>query len=178
MSKTRYAMHYQCKDCGEMRLVWLELGLEEHGEDHKPVPFSILCPECNGTHMYHVDWDADIELEKPREIMEDEDRFTNDPERDCGHYVPGSPELTGYHHHDQDGCSLCGGQMPDGRELVCIENMNREDHSHHLLTVTARPKDRMLVIRNLIRRRDGSSYKLSDAIPLKYCPECGRQIHE
>lgn len=42
------AMKYQCQNCGISWWMFLEKGLEEPGEDHKPVPFIIHCPVCGG----------------------------------------------------------------------------------------------------------------------------------
>lgn len=56
-------MKYQCENCGEIRLMFLESGLEETLPDghRKPVPFTILCPKCYGL-MRHVDWQEDRKL--------------------------------------------------------------------------------------------------------------------
>ncbi len=45
------AMKYQCQNCGISWWMFLEKGLEEPGEDHKPVPFIIGCPVCGGPAM-------------------------------------------------------------------------------------------------------------------------------
>ena len=42
------AMKYACEKCGLSWWMFLEKGLEEFGENHKPVPFTIQCPVCHG----------------------------------------------------------------------------------------------------------------------------------
>ena len=42
------AMKYGCEKCGLTWWMFLEKGLEEFGENHKPVPFVIGCPLCGG----------------------------------------------------------------------------------------------------------------------------------
>lgn len=41
-------MKYGCERCGFTWWMLIEKGLEEFGEDHKPVPFTIGCPICSG----------------------------------------------------------------------------------------------------------------------------------
>ena len=44
------AMFYRCKNCGKTWIMWLEVGVEDHGENgrpHQPCPFTILC-DCGG----------------------------------------------------------------------------------------------------------------------------------
>lgn len=40
-------MKYRCEQCGHKWLMFLEKGIEEFGEDHKPSPFVIRC-KCGG----------------------------------------------------------------------------------------------------------------------------------
>lgn len=81
---TRRAMKYECEDCGKSWEMWLQTGLEEHDENHKPVPFMIPCKYCGGYHARHIDWDKDIQLVEPIEITSDLDYFANKPNHDCG----------------------------------------------------------------------------------------------
>lgn len=81
--QTKESMTYQCRDCGKHWQMWLQTGLEEHGENHKPVPFAIHCKYCRGV-AYHVDWHEDIHLEEPIDITEDMDYFANVSNCDCG----------------------------------------------------------------------------------------------
>ena len=84
-NKTNFAMFYGCKDCGAQFLIWLERGLEEHnGECHKPVPFAIQCPKCNGFHCNHIDWNNDIHLHHEIKIPNRSLYFANVRNRDCG----------------------------------------------------------------------------------------------
>lgn len=41
-------MLYRCECCGESWFMYLEKGIEEFGENHKPSPFMIACPHCGG----------------------------------------------------------------------------------------------------------------------------------
>lgn len=44
-------MLYRCECCGESWFMYLEKGIEEFGENHKPSPFTIACPYCGGWAM-------------------------------------------------------------------------------------------------------------------------------
>lgn len=46
-------MIYRCENCGKSWNMYLEKGIEEFGEDHKPSPFTIGCPYCGG-------WASDV----------------------------------------------------------------------------------------------------------------------
>lgn len=39
---------YECERCGRRWSMYLEKGIEEPGENHKPSPFVIPCPNCKG----------------------------------------------------------------------------------------------------------------------------------
>lgn len=39
-------MIYRCEQCGNSWPMYLEKGIEEFGENHKPSPFMIVCPFC------------------------------------------------------------------------------------------------------------------------------------
>ena len=39
-------MIYRCEQCGKNWPMYLEKGIEEFGENHKPSPFTIACPYC------------------------------------------------------------------------------------------------------------------------------------
>ena len=41
-------MKYRCEKCGRTGWMLLEVGLEQPGLGHKPVPFTIQCPHCRG----------------------------------------------------------------------------------------------------------------------------------
>ena len=79
---TRMAMLYQCESCGEIWTMWLQIGLEEGGKNHKPVPYCIRC-KCGGVAK-HILWHRDKVLEKPIRIEEDMHYFKNVPNSDCG----------------------------------------------------------------------------------------------
>lgn len=80
---TRRAMNYRCESCGDIWLMWLQTGLEEHGENHKPVPFCIQC-KCGGIAR-HVG--KDIHLTNPISIKEGMNYFANVSGKDCGQPV-------------------------------------------------------------------------------------------
>ena len=80
--ETKRAMKYRCEECGKEWWMWLQTGLEEHGEDHKPVPFGIRC-KCGGT-AFHVDWNEDKYLSEPIPITESMNYFANNPNHECG----------------------------------------------------------------------------------------------
>lgn len=61
--------------------MWLELGLCEGGENHKPVPFAIGCKYC-GDIAYHTG--PDTTLDSPGPILPGADYFANEDNRDCG----------------------------------------------------------------------------------------------
>lgn len=44
-------MIYRCEQCGKSWAMFLEKGIEEFGENHKPSPFTIGCPYCGGWAM-------------------------------------------------------------------------------------------------------------------------------
>ena len=46
-------MVYRCECCGESWFMYLEKGIEEFGENHKPSPFTMVCPYCGG-------WASDV----------------------------------------------------------------------------------------------------------------------
>lgn len=46
-------MVYRCEVCGRSWFMYLEKGIEEFGENHKPSPFTIDCPYCDG-------WASDV----------------------------------------------------------------------------------------------------------------------
>ncbi len=50
-------MVYGCNECGQGFKMYLEVGLEVVGDgaNHKPVPFAIQCPFCNGFHYFTID---------------------------------------------------------------------------------------------------------------------------
>lgn len=49
-------MVYGCNDCGRGFKMYLETGIEGigDGDNHKPAPFSIQCPFCNGFDCHDV----------------------------------------------------------------------------------------------------------------------------
>lgn len=79
---TKHAMTYRCRECGKEWRMWLQTGLEEHGENHKPVPFTIMC-KCGGI-AEHVRWNEDIRLPEPAPITDTMSYFANVPGLDCG----------------------------------------------------------------------------------------------
>ena len=82
LPETKRAMKYRCEKCGKEWWMWLQTGLEEHGENHKPVPYAIGC-KCGGIAT-HVDWNEDQYLFEPIPITKSMNYFANQPDRDCG----------------------------------------------------------------------------------------------
>ena len=76
------SMVYECESCGKRWRMYLQEGLEDHGEYHKPVPFYIRC-SCGGT-AHHADWFLDENYEPPIEIDDRMSYFANKKESDCG----------------------------------------------------------------------------------------------
>ena len=77
------AIKYACENCGLSWLMFLEKGIEEHGENHKPVPFSIQCPVCNG-FAHDISGICKIAADEYIELPYGESYFKNDPSHDCG----------------------------------------------------------------------------------------------
>ena len=80
--ETKMKMIYECEKCGKSWGMWLQIGLEEHGENHKPVPYVIMC-KCGG-FARHVRWNEDIHLSESIPITQDMNYFANVPDMDCG----------------------------------------------------------------------------------------------
>ncbi len=81
------AMKYRCKDCGKEWWMFLEKGIEEPGDDHKPSPFAITCG-CGGV-AYDVSGYCSIPDEDKihdgyAELPDGESYFANKRESDCG----------------------------------------------------------------------------------------------
>ena len=92
-------MVYQCEDCGNIYVMWLEKGLEDPTDDektgmHKPVPFGFTCTACGGMAI-HVLWHLGKDslgknYKSYQKYVEQHNRliyrnfFWNDPAEDCG----------------------------------------------------------------------------------------------
>lgn len=77
-------MIYRCADCGFEIPMYLESTLERHnGENHKPVPFAMKCPECGGFHCYD-DVSRFRPLPEERPLREGESYFKDTYKHDCG----------------------------------------------------------------------------------------------
>lgn len=77
------AMKYGCENCGLSWWMFLEKGLEEFGENHKPVPFTIECPVCHG-FARDISGICKIGGDEYAELPTGESYFKNDPAHDCG----------------------------------------------------------------------------------------------
>lgn len=77
------AMKYGCEKCGLTWWMFLEKGLEEFGENHKPVPFVIGCPLCGG---FARDISGIVKLPEGgyKELPAGEAYFANVEGKDCG----------------------------------------------------------------------------------------------
>ena len=92
-------MVYQCEDCANIYVMWLEKGLEDPTDDektgmHKPVPFEITCPACGGRAI-HTLWSLGKDslgknYKSYQKYVEQSNRpiyrnfFWNDPTMSCG----------------------------------------------------------------------------------------------
>ena len=103
VSKQDHTIHgymvYQCEDCGNIYVMWLEKGLEDPTDDektgmHKSVPFGITCPACGGVAI-HILWSLGGDslgknYKSYQKYVEQSNRliyrnfFWNDPTKDCG----------------------------------------------------------------------------------------------
>lgn len=111
-------MLYRCEGCGESWFMYLEKGIEEFGENHKPSPFTICCPYCGG-------WACDVSgiqkvpggryVKLPGGYM----YFANLEDRDCG--VPMLHEV---------GIARSGAKIIIADEL---EAMNGDPHSGQIM---------------------------------------------
>lgn len=76
-------MIYRCEQCGKSWPMYLEKGIEEFGENHKPSPFTIACPYCGG-------WASDVSgIQKVPgggyvTLPDGYGYFANLEDRDCG----------------------------------------------------------------------------------------------
>ncbi len=77
------AMKYVCEKCGLAWWMFLEKGLEEFGENHKPVPFTISCPFCGG-FANDVSGICKFSDGGYRELPSGEAYFANVDDHDCG----------------------------------------------------------------------------------------------
>ena len=77
------AMKYACEKCGLSWWMFLEKGLEEFGENHKPVPFTIQCPVCHG-FAHDVSGICKTKDGCYVVLPEGESYFKNEPSSDCG----------------------------------------------------------------------------------------------
>lgn len=77
------AMKYGCEKCGLTWWMFLEKGLEEFGENHKPVPFVIGCPLCGG---FARDISGIVKFPEGgyKELPAGEAYFANVEGKDCG----------------------------------------------------------------------------------------------
>ena len=77
------AMKYGCEKCGLTWWMFLEKGLEEFGDDHKPVPFVISCPLCGG---FARDISGIVKFHEGgyKELPAGEAYFANVDGHDCG----------------------------------------------------------------------------------------------
>lgn len=85
-------MTYQCEQCEKTRWMYLEDGLEQPAQEHKPhkpVPFVVACPDCGG-HMRHINFQEDFFFVGEQELLPWMDRFENRADHDCGVPVFGS----------------------------------------------------------------------------------------
>lgn len=73
-------MWYSCKTCGNKFKMYLEKGIEEGGEDHKPSPFVIRC-RCGGSAS---DTSGIIKLSRYMHIADNMSYFANKHDSDCG----------------------------------------------------------------------------------------------
>jgi len=73
-------MIYKCEKCGSEWNMWLEKGIEEFGDNHKPSPFMIKC-KCGGMAK---DISGIIKIPGYRPLGDNMSYFSNRKESDCG----------------------------------------------------------------------------------------------
>lgn len=113
-SETDHIIHgymiYQCQECADVYVMWLEKGLEDPEDDkktgnHKPVPYTIICPFCGGT-VKHIFWEFSKDTLSSnyrsynRYVTETNGTiyrnfFWNDPESNCGIPIIQEPDYYG-----------------------------------------------------------------------------------
>ena len=84
-SHKKYAhayMRYACEKCGYSWNMYLEKGIEEGGENHKPSPFCIKCPWCEDGIAMDVTGLKKLAVEL--EISDTMNYFANKSDSDCG----------------------------------------------------------------------------------------------
>ncbi|MCI8844551.1 MAG: hypothetical protein HFF08_10670 [Oscillospiraceae bacterium] len=81
-------MIYNCGLCGNSWPMYLEKGIEEFGENHKPSPFTITCPYCDGLAM-DVSGIQKVLVDGYVPLPDGYGYFANVEGRDCG--VPTFP---------------------------------------------------------------------------------------
>lgn len=74
-------MIYRCDTCGKLIRMYVEKGLEEFDENHKPTPFTIRCRNCGGMMC---DVSGLIKLRGYMELPDTESYFKNSEDSDCG----------------------------------------------------------------------------------------------
>ena len=74
-------MKYHCLFCHREWWMMLEKGLEEHGPDHKPVPFIISCPYCGGRAQ---DVSGLVKMKREAPLPKGVNYFSNSKKSDCG----------------------------------------------------------------------------------------------
>lgn len=61
-------MIYRCGNDHHARRMYLEVGLEDHSDDHLPVPFVVgTCATCSEP-ITHNDWNLDEQINPPRTL--------------------------------------------------------------------------------------------------------------
>ena len=78
---------YECQSCGSVYRMWVEKGLEEHDENHKPVPFVISCKECFKKGCIGMAQDVSMRIIDKEELIKLPDGanyFANSKKSDCG----------------------------------------------------------------------------------------------
>lgn len=76
------AMKYMCERCGRSWWMFLEKGIEEFDENHKPSPFIIRC-KCGGSAR-DVSGICKIPGAGYKPLPDGESYFANRKESDCG----------------------------------------------------------------------------------------------
>ena len=75
------AMKYRCEKCGKEWWMFLEKGIEEFGESHKPSPFTIRC-KCGGMAR-DISGICKIPFGKYEPLPRGESYFANKQESEC-----------------------------------------------------------------------------------------------
>ena len=117
------AMKYKCEKCGKEWWMFLEKGIEEPGENHKPSPFVIRC-KCGGmardiSGICKIPW---LQRNKYYVLPDSESYFANKKNSDCG--VPVLKWDVGKENESSN--VICGGGRGGGKLKEMVEEFKAD----------------------------------------------------